>query len=721
MVPSAYGISKWSDRKRGVLGVCLPGQPGNGRTSAGSARRAAAVVKRPPFQRATVTYFVKKEFALMARRGYFFTTMSESLLGNSAAHGFKDYEYPLRKAPGVFRVFVLGDSVAFGQGVLMEQCFSKVLENILNRESSTTVFEVINSSVPSLNAIQEHCLQTTLGADYQPDLYLLTLCHNDAELVQPVDLKNRQEHLSRVWDRNNPAWPYFEEALKEIKKAAESHGAALVVAYLVFSHPSLAPQAPGLLSEACREFDIPFTNVGESTGHYEPEKLWVSEVETHPNELGHQVIAQHLARFLIQGRFLPPGRPDSDERALVLNLVESLIGEETVLPTEGPTFPLAKVYSLLRTKLNRPPARSGTTGRISKEEIEQALAVLSPVLRYAQTVECLDGYDTFLRIAGIQGDIKLFGVKQTLSKLAESIYFLGRVGRARSLLPQMVTHAVADPPAPDLASFEEARETNAARTRQLEALQGNLSRLSERFLRPSSGPEDGQCFLSPVLPRVAARLHRCLVAPYRPVSLFMSEAHRLGRALRRVGDDLAQELAIFEELKAEDFPDADQFRRYRHLAQETAGFFINAVRHLCSYLDGVNLGGLEQVTSRLLDGTAKSWCDRHVELEIVVNAPPLDGFRHLGMYWTDIVPLRALQRDTMAVVSDGKDHSYRFKFFIGVLGYFTLELRSLELEHVRSLRMHVSGELCREYAGDGLSVLRENGMRGELLMMAEKE
>jgi len=647
--------------------------------------------------------------------------MTEFPLSNSAAHSFKDYEYPLQKAPGVFRIFVLGDSVAFGQGVLMEQCFSKVIENILNRESSTTIFEVINSSVPSLNAIEEHCLQTTLGADYQPDLYLLALCHNDAELAQPVDLKDRQEHLRRVWDRSNPAWPYFEESLKETKKAAESQGAALVVAYLVFSHPSLAPQAPELLGDVCRELDIPFTNVGESTGHYAPEKLWVSEVETHPNELGHQIIGQHLARFLANGRFLPPGKPDSDERALVYNLVDSLVGEETVLPTEGLTSALARAYLLLQTKLNRPPARPGAMGRVSKEEIEQALAALSPVLRFAQTVECLDGYDSFLRLAGVQSGVKLFGVKQTVSKLAESIYYLAAVGRLRSLLPQMVTHAVADPPAPDLAAFEEARETIAARIQQVQALQGSLDRLSDRFLKPLGGPKGGECFLSPVLPRIAARLRQCLVAPHRPIGLFVAEAHRLGSALRRAGDDLIRELAVFGNMKVEDFPDADQFRRYRHLAQETAGLFVNAVQHLCSCLDGVNLGGMEQVTRRTLDGTAKPWQARYVELEIVINAPPLDGFRHLAMYWTDIVPLHAVRRDTMAIVSDGKDHSYRMKFFIGVLGYFTLELRNFEFEHIQSLRMFVSGELCREWVGDALLSLKQDGMRGELLMMAENE
>ena len=34
-----------------------------------------------------------------------------------AAHGFRDHPRTKRKAPGVFRIAILGDSVAFGYGV----------------------------------------------------------------------------------------------------------------------------------------------------------------------------------------------------------------------------------------------------------------------------------------------------------------------------------------------------------------------------------------------------------------------------------------------------------------------------------------------------------------------------------------------------------------------------------------------------------------------------
>lgn len=43
------------------------------------------------------------------------------------AHGFRDFDYSYSKEPGVFRIVVIGDSVAEGQGVKIRDTFAKVL------------------------------------------------------------------------------------------------------------------------------------------------------------------------------------------------------------------------------------------------------------------------------------------------------------------------------------------------------------------------------------------------------------------------------------------------------------------------------------------------------------------------------------------------------------------------------------------------------------------
>ena len=56
--------------------------------------------------------------------------------------GFRDYEYSLDKPEGVYRIALFGDSMCFGQGLALEDIYAKVLERILNTNSS---YNTINS------------------------------------------------------------------------------------------------------------------------------------------------------------------------------------------------------------------------------------------------------------------------------------------------------------------------------------------------------------------------------------------------------------------------------------------------------------------------------------------------------------------------------------------------------------------------------------------------
>jgi len=401
-------------------------------------------------------------------------TMDEMLLGSSAAHGLKDFDYPLQKAPGVFRTFVLGDSLAFGQGVRIDETFSKVLEATLNRRSSTRVHEVINGAIPGLNTVQEYCLQKTLGVHYQPDLFLLTLCYNDTELFQPTDRTQDEEHLRRIWDPEGDTWPYFEEALTRIKRDTDSQGTKLAVAYLVFHYASVAVQAPKLLRELCRGLEVPFTDVGETTRQHPPESLWVNEVETHPNAMAHQMTAQHLAKFLSEEGLIPAEDSTADERGLISGVLGASLNGRGFLPTDSVTKALARTHSLLQAKLQRPPARSRNVARLAKEDIRSAISCLSHLLRRCQFVECLDGYDTYLRTVCIQDHVPLFKMKQMLSDLAFSIYYLSMTTRLRSLLPEMVAQAEDDPPPPEVEPLRKAVDYVTQAAGQIQAFQADL-------------------------------------------------------------------------------------------------------------------------------------------------------------------------------------------------------------------------------------------------------
>lgn len=80
--------------------------------------------------------------------------------------------YAIEKKPDIFRVLVLGDSVAYGQGVKKSETFSKRLEEMLNGDNKNDRFEVINTGFCGIDTTQELGILLNEGPDpiYRPEL-----------------------------------------------------------------------------------------------------------------------------------------------------------------------------------------------------------------------------------------------------------------------------------------------------------------------------------------------------------------------------------------------------------------------------------------------------------------------------------------------------------------------------------------------------------------------
>jgi hypothetical protein len=97
------------------------------------------------------------------------------------AHGLREREIGYDKPPGVFRVLVLGDSVAVGFEVSQDRVFTRVLEDELNRAvaGSARRFEVINGACRGWGTDQSLIFLKREGLRYKPDLILYCYCGND--------------------------------------------------------------------------------------------------------------------------------------------------------------------------------------------------------------------------------------------------------------------------------------------------------------------------------------------------------------------------------------------------------------------------------------------------------------------------------------------------------------------------------------------------------------
>jgi lysophospholipase L1-like esterase len=95
------------------------------------------------------------------------------------ADGFRGPRHARPKPDGVFRLVVIGDSIAFGYAVAEDETFPRLLEARLRELAPQARVEVVNLGVGGYNAWNESELLKDVGLAYDPDLVLVQFCIND--------------------------------------------------------------------------------------------------------------------------------------------------------------------------------------------------------------------------------------------------------------------------------------------------------------------------------------------------------------------------------------------------------------------------------------------------------------------------------------------------------------------------------------------------------------
>ena len=132
--------------------------------------------------------------------------------------GFDDEEWQQEKSPGVFRIVLIGDSVAQGQGVTRKARFSSVFEKLWNSSPSRPQIEVLNLAISGYSTTQQLTVLQETAMALGPDLIWWSYVLNDP--AHPLFHDGNGE-LGRYYYR--PTWRGGHYIYEKLFEARENH------------------------------------------------------------------------------------------------------------------------------------------------------------------------------------------------------------------------------------------------------------------------------------------------------------------------------------------------------------------------------------------------------------------------------------------------------------------------------------------------------------------
>ena len=253
---------------------------------------------------------------------------------NINSQGLRDYEYPLQKAPGTYRILLLGDSTTFGWGVRQQDTAAKFLERKLNTDlpPGYNKVEVLNAGVGNYDTVQEVTYYETRGQGFHPDLVVLVFFINDPEPV-PVEKKgllldrsyllafatNRfdgvlrhlgmrpdwKQYYSSLYDDNKPGFQACRAALGSLADTTRSNGAQALVAILPELHQINGDSYPfeaahQKIKDVLTPYHVPVLDLIDGLKDHGPEQtLWVTPLDDHPNAKANNLVSDQLKQWVL--------------------------------------------------------------------------------------------------------------------------------------------------------------------------------------------------------------------------------------------------------------------------------------------------------------------------------------------------------------------------------------------------------------------------------------
>jgi lysophospholipase L1-like esterase len=278
-------------------------------------------------------------------RGYF--DARNAIVYHINRWGFRGPDWQRTKTPGRSRVAVLGDSFTFGEGVKVEDTFCARLPALLEPGIGREV-EVLNLGTSAWTTTDEIHYLEQQGLEFEPDLVVVVYVLNDADTAgglnlwenfrrkyEPAALRHSHfaswvfarigrrvigrwyvDHLVEKALAADDRWKRSFELLATGQRLAQARGADFVVAIFPFMYElnDRHPMAPvhRMIADHCIRSGIPVVDLLDAFRGQDYPALWVHPSDQHPNEIGHRIAAEALARFILERGSLRPAAGAAD-------------------------------------------------------------------------------------------------------------------------------------------------------------------------------------------------------------------------------------------------------------------------------------------------------------------------------------------------------------------------------------------------------------------------
>ncbi|MGZ4117959.1 MAG: SGNH/GDSL hydrolase family protein, partial [Bacteroidia bacterium] len=246
----------------------------------------------------------------------------------SNSFGIRDKEYSVVKPPGTTRIALLGGSYEMGSGVDNDQVFEAIVEEKLNKErvgKDHGQIEIFNFAGGGYYLLQHVELANTTIFKYHPD-GVIYFAHSDERGKVIKDFTNAiklklplkypfLEHIQEIsgvksymsaLQIKELLTPYADTIIKwgyhEIAERCKENNAVPIWAYLPTTTESVDVNEYNEIKSYAETLGFVTLDMRDAYGNVDRKLIQISEWNTHPNVLGHRLIATRFYRELLKNQ-----------------------------------------------------------------------------------------------------------------------------------------------------------------------------------------------------------------------------------------------------------------------------------------------------------------------------------------------------------------------------------------------------------------------------------